>query len=489
MREVGGGFGLRRTGIAAVLALTTLALTGGAAIAQEQEAVFDPVVTATVRIDALGTGRHGTGWVIEGVDTQNRAGAAVIVTSLNIIEKSSEIRVVEPGSTTQYRATILGTDTDRNLAFLEVKDVKARPLTLTRTTPKLGRSVWATGYSKAADEAQGANLLAPNASLKGGRLSRELRGPVSVESRADVNQVEHDATLLPGFEGGPLVDRCARVIGVNMKSGAKVTRRANLLIEGSAGVMNALRSDEVIKAARDKGVKIDVKDGDNCNDAASPPPGVGATANPTGVAGGAQNSTTAASPPAGAQPSGFMARLGDTFGSGSSPLLILAGLLGLVAIGFGIYALTRRQPAQRGGWEPAPAPVADPQPVREASPSRTPTLGETKLAESTLRLTGRGPGGEPIELSFSSGAVQKGGKTIGVGDNADVQVPDSRPDHRVSRVHARIAYDGRQFTIEDNKSLNKTFVGGRAIESHVPTQLVNGDRIRLADVELAVSIS
>jgi pSer/pThr/pTyr-binding forkhead associated (FHA) protein len=106
-----------------------------------------------------------------------------------------------------------------------------------------------------------------------------------------------------------------------------------------------------------------------------------------------------------------------------------------------------------------------------------------------LRLAGRAPGGEPIELSFSSGALQKGGAMIGVGANADARIPDNRPDHRVSRLHARIAYDGRHFTIEDNKSLNKTFVGGNAIESHVPTILVNGERIRLADVELSVSIS
>jgi hypothetical protein len=475
---------VKRIRAAAALAAATLALATVGLRAQDQEAVFDPVVAATVRIDAVSTDRHGTGWVIEGVDTQNRAGAAVIVTSYNIIEGSSVIRVREPGSAEEYLATVLGTDSDRNLAFLEVKDIKARPLTLTRTAPKVGRPVWATGYSKAADEAQGLNKLAPNASLKGGRLSRELRGPISVESRADVNQLEHDATLLPGFEGGPLVDRCARVVGVNMKSGAKVARRADLLIVGTAGVMNALRADEIIKAANDKRVNIDVKDGEACGGTTMgsvPPPGTAADAKSNAPA-----PAPAVSPTLGS-------RFGEMFDSGSSSLLILAAILGLIAVGFGIYTLTRRQAAQ-GAWDAAP-PAQEPEPqARESASSRAPTslppaLGETKVGESTLRLTGRGPAGEPIELSFSSGALQAAAATIGVGANAQARIPDNRPDHRVSRLHARIAHDGRHFTIEDNKSLNKTFVGGQAIESHVPTKLVNGERIRLADIELSVSIS
>jgi len=475
---------VKRIRAAASLAAATLALAAVGLRAQDQEAVFDPVVSATVRIDAVSTGRHGTGWVIEGVDTQNRAGAAVIVTSYNIIEGSSEIRVSEQGAE-PYKATVLGTDSDRNLAFLEVKDIKARPLTLTRTAPKVGRPVWATGYSKAADETQGENRLAPNASLKGGRFSRDLRGPISIESRADVNQLEHDATLLPGFEGGPLVDRCARVVGVNMKSGAKVTRRANLLIEATAGVMNALRADEIIKSAHDKGVNnIVVKDGEDCGGStvAAMPPASGAAA-PALRNGSAPASS--AGPASGG-------RFGGMFDSGSSTYLVLAAILGLIALGFGIYTLTRRQAAQ-GEWE-GPLPASDPVPARDSASSRAPTslapgVGETKVGESTLRLTGRGPAGEPIELSLSSNALQAGGVTIGVGANAEVRIPDNRPDHRVSRLHARIAHDGRHFTIEDNKSLNKTFVGGQAIESHVPTKLVNGERIRLADIELSVSIS
>ena len=467
-------------GWAALAAATALASLAPPAGAQGQGPDLDPVIAATVRINAVSTGRRGTGWVIQGVDVQNRAGAAVIATSYNIVEKSSKIEVREPGSAQRYDAILLGFDTDRNVAFLEVKDVRARPLALTRTTPKLGWNVWATGYNEASDETEGPNRLAVNATVKGGRLGRTLRGPISGESRAAVGQIEHDATLLPGFEGGPLVDSCARVVGINMKSGAAVVRRADLLIKPSAVVMNALKSDEVITAARAKGVEIEVKDGEGCGSA------------------GASSPVPPAPPkePAEKEPAGAWSRLTSAFDSGSSLLLALAALLGIVALGFGIYTLTRRQPSPAGGgWEPTPAgPVRESPPSRDAGASAPTSVagtppGETKVAESVLRLTGRGPGGEPIELSFASAALQKGGAMIGVGANADVRIPDNRAEHKVSRLHARIAHDGRHFTIEDNKSLNKTYVGGKPIDSHVPTPLLNGERIRLADVELSVSIS
>jgi hypothetical protein len=457
----------------AILAFTLTACMVGTAGAQDEDAVFTPVIEASVRVTASLPEREGTGWVIQAVDTENRAGAAVIVTSYNLIEGKSPIRVREPGSQNALAATVLGIDTDRNLAFLEVKDIKSQALTLTRTPPAIGRDVWAAGYNKRADEAEGDNQLAANASLQHGTLSRELRGPISAEVRAEVNQLEFGAPLLPGFEGGPVVDRCARVIGVTMKSGDVTMRRANLLIQPSAAIMNALKSDEIIKAAADNGVKFVARDG-ACSAAAGP-------ATPS--------QPIAPTPPPPSR--GIGDRLSGLLGSGSTTLLALLAL-GLAAIGIGIFMVTRksREPMP----EPAPAP-SPPSPASEIPGSRDipagggTTRAKTSAVESHLRLSGRGPGGEPIDFSFSSGEIGKKGVMLGCGANADVRIPDNRPEYRVSRLHARIAHDGKTFTIEDNKSLNKTMVGERVIDSHAPTPLVNGDKIKLADVELAVSVS
>ena len=52
----------------------------------------------------------------------------------------------------------------------------------------------------------------------------------------------------------------------------------------------------------------------------------------------------------------------------------------------------------------------------------------------------------------------------------------------VSRQHARISKSGDSFLLEDMKSRNGSFVNGRLINE--PTKLVEGDTIRICDIEL-----
>ena len=192
-----------RTNRIIALALSATALASPSGMVQAKgEADLVPVVNATVRIEAVSTGRTGTGWVISAADHVNRAGAAVIVTSLNVVKGSSVIKVSEPASDEKRKATILDTDTDRNLAFLEVKDIAASPIPLARQVPGLGRTVHAAGYNRPADASEVAT--AATASTKNGSIAREYRGPISLDARAEVNQLELDATLIPG--GGGIFD-------------------------------------------------------------------------------------------------------------------------------------------------------------------------------------------------------------------------------------------------------------------------------------------
>jgi S1-C subfamily serine protease len=465
------GFG--RALIAAV-SLTLLAVPAGVA-AQDEEAVFDPIVDSTVRIRATSTGREGTGWVILPADPVNRANAAVVVTALGTIDDSLKITVREPTADVEYEATVLARDSDRNLAFLEVKDLKAQPILVAGEAPKVGRPVWALGYSREADESE--QNMAANASVIRGSLSRELRGLISTEARAPVNQLEYGATLLPGFEGGPLIDRCARLIGMNIKSAGPPSEREDSRIQPDTKVMNALKSDEIIKAARQHGVEITPASG-----------ACGSTAAPTPVEPGNSSADTNSAIPVVAdtpEPS-LMERL-----LGSTIFLVVLGLIGLTAAAFGIYTLTRRDPPEADlipdhGPESVPPSTRTPTEREEGTVvvSETPTLS----ADRTLRLNGRGPGGEPIDLSFAGSELRSKPVMIGVGTNADVRLPDNRPEHRVSRLHARLGYDGKNFTIEDNKSLNHTFVGGRQLDTNVATPLVHGDVVRFADIDVTVSI-
>lgn len=443
------------------------------AVAQDSNVHLEPVIDSTVRIRVDGSAASATGWVIEPVDPVNRAGAAVVVTSLNVIEGARQIIVREPTVDRNYEATVLARDPDRNLVFLEVKDLTAKAIPLASAAPSAGRQVFALGYNAQADNSEGGKLAA-DASVAAGALSRELRGQISTEARVSVNQIEHRAEMLPGFEGGPLVDQCAHLIGMNIKSGGTVVRRARLHISPEATVMDALKVDEVIKAANQYGVKYANATG--CGGTPAP------MATPTATA----TATASATPTPAVTSTGGPAALLK-----SGPFLVVLGLLGVLAAAFGIYTLTRRD------GEPGDPTVEPLQGTRNA-PSRTveeergtALITDTRpvaAPERVLRLNGRGPAGEPIDLSFSAADLMSKPVTLGVGANAESRIPDNRTDYRVSRLHARLAYDGKTFTIEDNKSLNGTFVGGRRLESHAPTSLVNGDTIGIADIELTVSI-
>ncbi len=66
---------------------------------------------------------------------------------------------------------------------------------------------------------------------------------------------------------------------------------------------------------------------------------------------------------------------------------------------------------------------------------------------------------------------------LGVEGSANGRIADNRSKTLVSRRHAQIAYDGQNFTIEDNKSLNGTKVGTAKLEPFTKRTVVSGDTI------------
>lgn len=462
--------GMRAAALAMALALGT---TASGLHAQDDEAVFDGAINSTVRVMVPSKGRVGTGWVIASADKTNRAGAAVIVTSYSTIEGLTNIVVREPNSNENRNATVLDTDPDRNLALLEVKDIAAKQIPLTRTPPRVGRSVWATGYNEPADRAEMREAI--NATIKGGRLGREFRGRISTEARADSNQIEHDAAMVRGFEGGPLLDRCGRVIAVNMKSGGQVVGRAAMRVDQSDAIMNALKADEVIAFAKSKQVEPEVSDGEGCGTVAAAAPAKTTASAPTTAPGGAPFDGD-----------GATSALGGMLASPALlGVLVLAGL-GLAI--FGVMAL-RRKTAVAG---PTPVP-GRPSPMTSSAPDDSTMLLErprtATVRGGTMRLDGHGPDGSPINLEFSSEALRANPVLLGAGANAEARVADNRSDYKVSRLHARLAFDSASFTIEDNKSLNGTMLNGKMLDPHRPAKIVTGDVISLADIDLRATIA
>jgi hypothetical protein len=57
-------------------------------------------------------------------------------------------------------------------------------------------------------------------------------------------------------------------------------------------------------------------------------------------------------------------------------------------------------------------------------------------------------------------------------------------DGGVSRIHARLRYEGGHCTVEDQKSINYTFLNKQRLEAFTPTAIKHGDELRLGRVVL-----
>lgn len=152
---------------------------------------------------------HGTGFAVT---------PDLIVTNAHVVE---ELRrddallagVVPPEGRNGYPARLVAYSPANDLALLRIEGGGSiTPVALFPGAPADGAEVYAVGYPGNVDLAQGlsmADLVTPQAAVKtrgylsGGRSSRSF------------DTLLHTAPLGSGNSGGPLLDSCGRVIGVN----------------------------------------------------------------------------------------------------------------------------------------------------------------------------------------------------------------------------------------------------------------------------------
>lgn len=204
-----------------LLLLACLFLAGAAAPAPAPApARPDPVAAATrsvvrvVTIAVDGSGRvagfgHGSGFAV---------GARRIVTNAHVVEMAARypgnvlIGVVPSEGSRSYPARLVALDPPRDLALLEMRQGALPAATLYSGPLPGGTDVVALGYPGSVDlaTAQSAeDYITPQAPTRSeGNFSnaREVNG---------VAALLHTASIARGNSGGPLLDECGRVIGVN----------------------------------------------------------------------------------------------------------------------------------------------------------------------------------------------------------------------------------------------------------------------------------
>jgi hypothetical protein len=319
-----------------------------------------------------------------------------------------------------------------------------------------GSIVFSVGFSGSGDSVGDKASLAPV--ITEGKVTKLTPGR-GVQGGAERLLVQHSAFLQRGASGGPLLNTCNQVVGIN-------------IVEPSA--------------------KAQVASG----------PGGPFVAPASAIAG------TAYSP----HVSSILAQLktvpelkditvrtasGKCLPPSPLPLqmFVVIAALGAIALLSMILALVRR----RGTGELSKVVGTYSQLIRRGGsgggvgPDGRARLGAPVAAapaENGWLFTGMDQEGNPVRILFglnelsSAGSGEDGGVVIGRSHALAVKVVD---DQSISRRHARVVQQEDGITIEDLNSTYGTKVNGEPVETYTAVSLSAGDRVSLGDVHLEVA--
>ncbi|MEO5938920.1 MAG: serine protease [Sphingomonas sp.] len=202
---------LGRLLMAAMLGLATVLVPARLAaddVASTSRSVVRVVTIAIVDQEVVGFG-HGSGFAV---------GPNRIVTNAHVVELARQypdnvvIGVVPSEGSKSYQGRVIAIDSKRDLALIEIVGAKIPPATLYAGPLDDSVGLVSLGYPGNVDIASAqsaADYIKPLA---------PVRSEGSLSAARSVNGVSvllHTASISRGNSGGPVLDRCGRVLGVN----------------------------------------------------------------------------------------------------------------------------------------------------------------------------------------------------------------------------------------------------------------------------------
>jgi hypothetical protein len=402
----------------------------------------------------------GTGFVI---NSQGYVGTNNHVIKDAMLKDEGKLRVyVNPEGTTvnlvtaltKPNATVVWQSGSLDMAIVKIDDdvlFGIKGLILTSVLPERGENVTALGYPGAANNNEfNTNDKTSNATFTKGVLSRTYQGAWKGKN-VPLSIVQHSAEISWGNSGGPLVDECGRVIGVNTQLSLKgkaflPTKKGMVTLETpAAGVYYASQITELIKELDRRHINYTFSQ-DKCLSA------------------------------------------GDIQDEFRTTLITVVAVVALGFMSLGILmVIFLRKPRQQvvhaieNVSRRFSRKASDPQPMTPAASS------VSSATAPSLILDGRdGDTGRQYRIVISGHDMARGSVVIGR-DPGVAQVVIDHPE--VSRAHAMLFWQDGCYRITDNESTNGTRLNNQDIYRSQQLQLRNGDKLEFGTLDLRVIIA
>jgi hypothetical protein len=367
----------------------------------------------------------------------------IVATNFHVIRGSDEVFLLVKGSddkVKQLKAKILWTSVDYDLALLKVPDLNLEPLIINDQMPAKGSFVTAIGYPGIADRDEKLTNWAEST------ISQGVIGRTTMSSwrsnGLQLNILQHSAAINQGNSGGPLLDSCGRVVGVNTRKALSEVVGRNIVVQ-TEGIYYASHIAALLDALKQQGIPV-LPQSQAC------PPAGPQQSQATSIS----TSSTSLTHKAWLLPTAIGAALFLSFGS----LIFSLRKSKVVTETFTQYK-------------------------RRATPPKI----ENRVSVAISKLVLRGTDSEMRPIKILIDLEQNKNSPIYIGrDKAVSQMVID--DATVSRRHASLLWSVGELRLTDLNSTNGTSVDGSAIQKSAVI-IRHGQTIKLGKVILSVEVS
>ncbi len=189
----------------------------------------------------------------------------VVATNNHVVSGGASFLVFNnegDGKLKKYDAHLLRVWPDYDLALLQVSGLAVPPLPLATKLPPKGSAVNAIGYPGIADKVLGGKVAVGESTVTQGIIGRVVVAPWSADGKK-LNILQHSAAVNSGNSGGPLIDLCGRVVGVNTgKALGQIigNREKGFEVDQSDGIFFASHSSALLAILKAQGVQYSSTD-------------------------------------------------------------------------------------------------------------------------------------------------------------------------------------------------------------------------------------